>query len=269
MEEIFKNLENYLFTYGLKVLGALAVLFIGLWLSRILTKIITKQLQKKSFDATIVKFLSSLVKTTLYAIVVIATLGQLEVETTSFVALIGAAGLAVGFALQGSLSNFAAGVMLIIFRPFKVGDFINAAGVSGTVEEVKMFITQLKTPDNKVVIVPNNKLTSDNITNFTTKDTRRVDMVFGIGYSDDIDKAKKIINDLLSLDDRVLKDPAPQIVVSELADSCVNITVRPWAKKDDYWGLYFDMTEKVKKEFDNKGVTIPFPQRDVHLFKQN
>lgn len=269
METFINDLPNILAKYGLSIIGALITLIIGLWLSKMLTKLVVKLLNKKEIDATVVNFLSSLFKTALYAVVVLATLGQLGIETTSFIALIGAAGLAVGFALQGSLSNFAAGVMLIVFRPFKAGDFITTAGESGIVENVQMFITTLRTPDNKTIFIPNAKITSDNITNFSTKPTRRVDMLFGIGYGDDIDKAKKIIADMLEADSRVLKDPATQIVVSELADSSVNITVRAWANATDYWALYFDTTENVKKAFDEQGVSIPFPQRDVHLFKQN
>lgn len=269
MEEFINNLPNILAEYGLSIVGALITLLVGLWISKMLTKVVVKLLNKKEIDQTVINFLASLFKTALYAVVVLATLGQMGIETTSFIALIGAAGLAVGFALQGSLSNFAAGVMLIVFRPFKAGDYIQTAGESGIVEDIQMFITTLRTPDNKTIFIPNSKITGDNITNFSTKPTRRVDMVFGIGYGDDIDKAKKIIADILESDSRVLKDPATQIVVSELADSSVNITVRPWVNSSDYWGLYFDVTEKVKKTFDDQGVSIPFPQTDVHLFKQN
>ncbi len=269
MEEFIQDIPNILGKYGLAIVGAIVMLIIGLWLSKLLTKVVVKVLTKKEIDNTVVQFLASLLKMVLYAVVVLATLDQLGIETTSFIALIGAAGLAIGFALQGSLSNFAAGVMLIVFRPFKAGDFVQTAGESGVVESVQMFITTLKTPDNKTIFIPNSKITGDNITNFSAKPTRRVDMVFGIGYGDDIDKAKKIISDLLENDSRVLKDPATVIVVSELADSSVNITVRPWVNSADYWGLYFDMTEGVKKAFDEQGISIPFPQRDVHLFKQN
>ena len=199
--------------------------------------------------------------------VIIAALGMLGIQTTSFIAVLGAAGLAVGLALQGSLSNFAAGVLMIIFRPFKVGDFIEGAGTAGVVEEIQIFTTQLRTPDNKTIIIPNAKLTADNIVNFSAKGTRRADMVFGIGYDDDIDKARNIISEILSNEARILKDPPPQVAVSELADSCVNFVVRPWVDADDYWGVVFDVTEAVKKRFDAEGVNIPFPQRDVHLYE--
>jgi small conductance mechanosensitive channel len=192
---------------------------------------------------------------------------MLGIQTTSFIAVLGAAGLAVGLALQGSLSNFAAGVLMIIFRPFKVGDFIEAAGVAGTVEEIQIFTTQLATPDNKTIIIPNGKLTADNIVNYSTKGTRRADMVFGIGYEDDIDKARDIITEILSNDERVLKDPPLQVAVSELADSSVNFVTRAWVNAGDYWGVVFAATETVKKRFDAEGISIPFPQRDVHVYE--
>jgi small conductance mechanosensitive channel len=203
----------------------------------------------------------------LLAFFIIAALGQLGIQTASFIAVLGAAGLAIGLALQGSLANFASGFLMIVFKPFKVDDYVEVAGVGGTVEAVHIFTTTLKTPDNKTVIIPNSSVTSDNIVNWTTKGTRRVDMVFGIGYDDDIDKAKKIISDVLAKDDRILKEPATQIAVVELADSSVNFVVRPWAKIEDYWGIYFDAMENIKKAFDAEGVSIPYPQQDVHLFK--
>jgi small conductance mechanosensitive channel len=199
--------------------------------------------------------------------VIIAAINTLGVQTTSFIAVIGAAGLAIGFALQGSLANFASGVMLIIFRPFKAGDFVEAGGTSGAVEAIHIFNTVLKTPDNKKVIIPNSKVTGDNIVNYSAKDTRRVDLVFGIGYEDDIRKAKQTLEQIVASDERVLKDPAPTIAVSELGDSSVNFVVRPWVNTADYWSVYFDLTEKVKLTFDDQGISIPFPQTDVHLHK--
>jgi small conductance mechanosensitive channel len=196
---------------------------------------------------------------------VITALGKLNVPTASFVAVIGAAGLAVGFAMQGSLGNFASGVMLILFRPFRVGDYVEAGGTSGSVEEIQVFATTLKTPDNKKIVVPNAAITAANIVNYSAKPVRRVDMVFGIGYGDDIAKAKQIISDILAKDDRVLRDPEPTIAVCELADSSVNLAVRPWVNTPDYWGVLFDVTEAVKLEFDKQGVSIPFPQQDVHM----
>ena len=193
-----------------------------------------------------------------------SALGNFGVETASLVAVLGAAGFAVGFALQGSLSNFAAGVMLLVFRPFRIGDFVDAAGVSGVVRELRLFTTVLTTPDNIRVIVPNGKIFGDTIKNFTAEDLRRVDMVVGIGYGSPIDKAKRLMAELLAADPRVLKDPAPQIAVAELADSSVNLVVRPWCKKEDYWDLKFDFTHKVKESFDAQGIEIPFPQHVVH-----
>lgn len=265
MEDILTQLQAVVAQYGLQVLGALATLVIGIWIAKLLAKSLGKVLNKREVDPTLVKFLVSLAKIGLITFVMISAAAQIGIQTASFVAIIGAAGLAIGFALQGSLSNLAAGVMLIIFKPVKVGDYIEGGGAAGSVEAVGIFITTLLTPDNKVVYIPNSTLTGGNITNYSAKDTRRVDMVFGIGYSDDIDKAKKVINEVLSADARVLKEPAPQIVVSELADSSVNFNVRPWVKTADYWGLYFDTTETIKKKFDEQNISIPFPQRDVHM----
>lgn len=267
MEEIIKDLQSLVTAYGLQVLGAIATLVIGIWIARWLAKIAGKVLDKRSVDPTLTKFAISLVKITLITFVIISAIGQVGIATTSFVAIIGAAGLAIGFALQGSLSNFASGVMLIIFKPIKVGDYIEGGGAAGSVEVIGIFVTTLVTPDNKVIYIPNSGLTGSNITNYSAKDTRRVDMVFGIGYSDDIDKAKSAIQAVLGADSRILKDPAPQIVVSELADSSVNFNVRPWVNSADYWGVYFDLTEQIKKKFDEQNISIPFPQRDIHMFQ--
>ena len=196
-------------------------------------------------------------------------MNQLGIQTTSFVALLGAAGLAIGLALQGSLSNFAAGFLMILFRPFKVGDYIEAAGTAGTVEEIQIFTTALRTPDNKLVIVPNAKLTADNIVNWSAKGTRRVDMVFGIGYGDDIDRARSVIREIIEADPRVLKDPAPLVALWQLGESSVDFVARPWVKSADYWSVWFDTTEKVKKAFDAEGISIPFPQRDVHVYQHS
>jgi small conductance mechanosensitive channel len=267
MEETIKEIQLLITAYGLQVLGVLVTLIIGIWIAKWLAKIFGKALNKRDVDPTLTKFAVSVVKIALITFVIISAISQVGIETTSFVAVIGAAGLAVGFALQGSLSNFASGVMLIIFKPIKVGDFIEGGGVTGSVESVGIFVTTLTTPDNKVVYVPNSTLTSGNIVNYSTKDTRRVDMVFGIGYSDDIDKAKSVIQSILGSDSRVLKDPEPQIVVSELADSSVNFNVRLWVNGADYWGVFFDVTEQVKKQFDEQNISIPFPQRDIHMFQ--
>jgi len=253
--------------YGMKIIGALIVLIIGMWLAKMIKKGIVKLMEKRNVDPTLISFCSSLLYVVLQVFVIIAALAKLDINTTSFIAILGAAGLAIGLALQGSLSNFAAGVLMIIFKPFKVGDFVEAGGVTGSVEEISIFTSILNTPDNKKVIVPNSQVMGGAITNFNANGTRRVDLVAGIGYGDDIDKAKAVINSILAADDRVLKDPAPTVAVVEMADSSVNIVVRPWVAGADYWGVYFDTTEAIKKRFDEEGISIPFPQRDVHLYE--
>ena len=264
---ILAKVYELLTVYGIKVVAAIAIFIVGRWVARAIANFIKKTMTKSNTDETLVKFVGSLSYIALLAFVVIAALNQLGIQTTSFIAILGAAGLAIGLALQGSLGNFAAGVLMIIFKPFKVGDFIDGAGVAGTVEEIQIFTTQLKTPDNKTIIVPNAKMTGDNITNYTMKGTRRVDFVFGIGYEDDIDKARKVIEDIIAADNRVLKDPAPMVAVSELADSSVNFVARAWTSADDYWGFYFETTENVKKQFDAGGISIPYPQRDIHVYE--
>jgi len=252
--------------FGIDIIAALAIFIIGRWVANLITKGLRRVMERANVDATLIKFLSNIVRVLLLIFVILAAIGQLGIQTTSLIAVLGAAGLAVGLALQGSLSNFAAGVLVIIFRPYKVGDYIEGAGVAGTVDEVQIFNTVLKTPDNVRIIVPNSQITGGIITNYSAHETRRVDFTFGIGYADDIDKAKKIIEDVLTSDERVFEDPAPQIVVAELADSSVNIVARPWSKAADYWSLKFDVTETVKKRFDAEGISIPFPQRDVHVY---
>jgi small conductance mechanosensitive channel len=267
MEDLLNKIWELLTVYGLKIIAALAILVIGVWISKLLKKVTHRVATKKELDPAIVSFIVNLIYYALLTFVVLAALAQLGIQTTSFIAVIGAAGLAIGLALQGSLANFAAGFLIILFRPFKAGDFIEGAGVMGTVEAIHVFTTQLKSPDNKAIVVPNAKLTADNITNFSAKETRRVDLVFGISYGDNIDKAKEVISEQLAKDARVLKDPAPTIGVVDLADSSVNIVVRPWVKTTDYWNVYFDTIEGIKKRFDSEGISIPFPQRDVHLYE--
>lgn len=261
------TIYSLLTVYGLKVVAAIAIFIIGRWVAKAVRNLISRLMAKSDVDETLNKFITSLSYVALLAFVIIAALNQLGVQTASFVAIIGAAGLAVGLALQGSLSNFAAGVLMIIFRPIAVGDYIEGAGVAGTVEEIQIFTTQLATPDNKTIFVPNAKLMGDNIVNYTAKGTRRVDFTFGIGYGDDIDKARQVIGQIIAADERIMKDPAPDVMVSELADSSVNFAVRVWTSAGDYWNVYFDTLEKVKKQFDAEGVSIPFPQQDVHLYQ--
>jgi len=251
-------------TYGPKVVAALIVFIVGRFIVKLLCRLLKKVMDKRKMDETISGFLTSLLGAIGLTLVILSAVQTLGVETTSFVAILGAATLAIGFALQGSLGNFAAGVMLLIFRPFKQGDFVEVAGTSGTVESQAVFATTLKTPDNKRVIVPNSAITDGNITNYSAMPTRRVDMVMGISY-DDIKSAKDVIQRVVSADDRVLADPPATIAVAELADSSVNIVVRPWCNSGDYWGLKFDLTEKLKVELENAGCCIPYPQRDVHV----
>jgi len=267
IQQLLSKLYDLITVFGLKIVGAVVVFIIGRWVAKLLGKLIRKVMGKREVDITITKFVGDLTYYVLLTFVILAALGMVGIQTTSFIAVLGAAGLAIGLALQGSLANFAAGFLLIMFRPFKVGDFIDAAGVAGTVESIQIFTTRLATPDNKTIIIPNAKLTGDNIINFSSKGTRRADMVFGIGYDDDIDKARDIISDILSKDERVLKDPPLQVAVSQLGDSSVNFVARAWVKAEDYWGVVFDTTEAVKKRFDAEGVSIPFPQRDVHIYE--
>ncbi len=267
LSNLTSKIYELLTIYGIRVIAAIVILLLGRLVARGVTNFIKKVMVRSEVEETLVSFIGNLSYVALLAFVIVAALNQLGIQTASFIAVLGAAGLAIGLALQGSLSNFAAGVLMIIFKPFKVGDFIEGAGVAGTVEDIQVFTTQLNTPDNKTIIVPNSKIMGDNITNYTTKGTRRVDMVFGIGYGDDIDKARRVINEIIDQDERVLKDPAPMTAVSELADSSVNFVVRAWTSADDYWGFYFDTTEAVKKRFDAEGINIPFPQRDVHVYE--
>ena len=264
---ILPKLQELLALYGLRIVAAIIIFIVGRWVAKALRNVIKRMMTKGEVDETLISFVGNLTYVALLAFVIIAALNQLGIQTTSFIAIIGAAGLAIGLALQGSLANFAAGVLMIIFRPFKAGDYIEGAGVAGVVEEVQIFATQLKTPDNKTIIVPNAKMMSDNITNYSAKDTRRVDMLIGVGYGDDLKKVREILEDILAKDDRILKDPAPTIGVLELGDNSVNFAVRPWVKTEDYWGAYFDAMETVKRRFDEEGISIPYPQRDVHLYE--
>ncbi len=251
--------------FGLKLVTALIIFIIGRWVARRLAGLVEKGMTKAGTDSTLTGFLRNIIYIGLLTFVILAAIAQLGVQTTSFIAVLGAAGFAVGLALQGSLANFAAGVLIIIFRPFKSGDFVEAGGVAGVVENIQIFTTTMRTGDNKTIIIPNGQITSGTIVNYSTKDTRRVDMVVGVGYGDDLDKVRRVLEEILKEDERVLEDPAPTIGVLELADSSVNFAVRPWVKSSDYWPVYFDLHEKVKKRFDKEGISIPFPQQDVHI----
>jgi len=248
------------------VVIALVIFYAGRMVIGLVVRALRKLMQNQGVEKTLETFICNLVRMALLVVVVIAAIGALGVETTSFIAIFGAAGLAIGLALQGSLSNFAAGVLIVLFRPYKVGDFIEGAGINGVVEQVQILTTILKTGDNKQVIVPNSQIMDSIITNYSANDTRRVDMVVGVSYDDDLDKVRKTVEELVAAEERILDEPACTIAVSALADSSVNFVVRPWVKTADYWGVMFDMTEAIKKRFDQEGISFPFPQQDVHLY---
>ena len=254
---------------GMKVVAAIAIFIIGRWLVHLAVNMVRKALAKTDMEDTLERFLCNILNAILMIVVLIAAIGALGVQTTSLLAVLGAAGLAIGLALQGSLSNFASGVLIVMFRPYKVGDFIDAAGVAGTVQEVQIFTTIIHTPDNKRIIVPNSQIMDGIITNISANNTRRVDLVVGCGYGDDIDKVYAVLKDIIDNDDRILSDPAPSIALNTLADSSVNFNVRPWVNKADYWDVYNDVTEQVKRRFDQEGLNIPYPQTDVHVYKHD
>ena len=264
VDRVWETLTDFAMVYGLRVIGAILVLIIGRMVAGWARGLARKALTKTDTDAAIVSFVSSLAYYMVMIFTWLAVLKQFGIETASLVAVLGAAGFAVGFALQGSLSNFAAGVMLLVFKPFRIGDVVDAAGVVGKVSEMRLFTTVLHSPDNIKIMVPNSKMFGDTIKNITAEDTRRVDMVVGIGYGSDIAKAMEIMKGLLEADGRVLKDPETQIAVGELADSSVNLLVRPWCATGDYWGVKLDFTRNVKEAFDREGIEIPFPQTVIH-----
>jgi small conductance mechanosensitive channel len=263
--DIQEIISSYVIPWGINIILALAVFVIGRWLANMIVRGVKRLMKKANMDKALIGFLSSILNAVLLVVVVIAALEQLGVNTTSVLAVFAAAGLAVGLALKDSLSNFSAGVMLIIFKPFKVGDFVEAAGISGVVEVIRIFNTQLRTGDNREIIVPNSQIYSGIITNFSVREQRRIDLVIGIGYEDDIRSAKQILEEILQGEERVLKDPAPVILVSELGESSVDLAVRPWVNSADYWDVRSDLLETIKREFDAKGISIPYPQRDVHM----
>ncbi len=254
-------------TYGGKLLLALITLIIGLWLINKFVKGVEKMFVRRSFEKTLQTFLLSLISITLKILLVISVITTLGVQMTSFIAMLGAAGLAVGMALSGTLQNFAGGVVLLILKPFKVGNYIEAQGYAGTVMEIRIFTTILNTPDKKTIIIPNGPLSSGTVINYSREPTRRVEWTFGISYNDSIDAAREIILEILEADSRVLPDPAPMVVVASLGDSSVDLKTRVWVESANFWSVFFDINEKVKKEFDSQGISIPFPQRDVHLFQ--
>ena len=258
-------IQTMVIPWAIKIGVALAIFILGRWIAKWITSMIRRVMTRADMDEMLVRFLGNIVYTVLLLAVVMAALDHLGIQTTSLLAVFGAAGLAIGLALKDSLGNFSSGVMLILFRPFKVGDFIEAGGTSGVVEEVRMFATMFRTGDNREVIVPNSQIYGGTIINYSARDTRRIDMVFGIGYNDDMAKAKQLIEDIMKQDERILADPAPAIALGELGDNSVNFNVRPWVNSGDYWPVRADMLEKVKLAFDANGISIPYPQRDVHI----
>lgn len=266
---LLENVKALAVEHGPKLVGALVTLIIGLWVVGKITAGLRKAIGKTNVDDMLANFLGGIVGMLLKVILFIAVLGMVGVETTSFAAILAAAGFAIGMALSGTLGNFAAGVMILLFRPFKNGDFIEAAGEAGVVEEISVFMTKMRTGDNKQILIPNSAVTGGNITNYSAKPTRRVDLVIGISYDDDIKKAHEVLNRILGEKDYVLKDPAWTVAVSELGDNSVNFVVRPWVKSADYWSAYFDLTETIKLTFDQEGLNFPYPQRDVHLYQQS
>ena len=262
-------LQLYVIPWGTRIIFAIVIFFVGRIVVAAVSRWVEKFMHARRMDEVLVKFLTAILHWVLLLFVIIAALSKLGIDTTSMVALLGAAGLAIGLSLQGSLANLAAGVLLIIFRPFTKGNFVEAGGAMGTVENISIFTTTLTTPDNKEIIVPNSAVLGNNITNFSARSTRRVDLVFGVSYGDDLRKAKQLLEEIIAADERVLSDPAPTIVVGELADSSVNFLVRPWVKSEDYWAVLWDTTEAVKLKFDDAGITIPFPQMEVHTPQQD
>ena len=269
MDNVADQLTFFVTTYGIKVIGAIIILILGRIAAGIGRKTVKKVLEKTKTDPAVVSFVGSMIYFLILIFAVLAALAKFGIQTASFVAILGAAAFAIGFALQGSLANFAAGVLILVLRPFKVGDYIDGAGVGGTVKDIQLFTTVLATPDNIKIMVPNGKLFGDTIKNFSGFDTRRIDFVIGIGYTSDIQKTYDVLMSLIKEDTRILSDPPTNIAVSELADSSVNFVVRPWVKRSDYWGVKFDLTRKIKEAFDENGIEIPFPQQVVHMLSES
>ena len=268
MEQLLEKLIDWGSTFGIKLIAAIAIFIIGRMIAKGISKMIKKVMDKKNVDNTISSFASSLTFSALFIFVILAALSQVGIQTTSFMAIIGAAGLAIGLALQGSLSNFAAGFLIILFRPFKLGDYVDAGGVSGSITKISIFTTEINTVDNKRIIVPNAQIMNGTITNYTAEKTRRVDLTFGVGYEADISKVKDILNKIIKEHKLVLKDPEPFVRLGNLGDSSIDFTVRVWSKTEDYWTVHFDLIESAKEEFDKANISIPYPQMDVHMIQK-
>ncbi len=264
---IYQQYFNLGINWGVKILGAIVIFIIGKWICKILTNLLKKGLEKSKIDITLIKFLGNLIYFGLLVLVIIAALGTLGINTASFTAIIAAVGFAVGMALKDNVSNFGAGVLILFLKPFKVGDVVNAGGASGSVEEIGIFNTVIKSGDNVITIVPNSNIIGKNITNYSSKPIRRIDLVIGVGYKDDLKLVKKTLEEIISSDKRILKEPSPTIALSELAESSVNFNVRPWVKSENYWNVRSDLLEKIKLTFDEKGINIPYPQIDIHIEK--
>ena len=267
--EIISDITQIATDFGLRLLYAVLIIFIGRWIVKLLLKIIKSALEKTTVEETVRIFVANLLNTLLMVIIFIAAINQLGIETTSIIAMLGAAGLAIGLSLQGSLANFAAGILIVMFRPYKVGDYIEAGSSAGTVLDIQIFSTVLKTPDNKVVVIPNGTIMDSSIINYTGQATRRVDIIASCGYEDDIDKVKDILKDILNQDERILEEPEPRIAVSELADNSINFIVRPWVNSSDVLNVKYSILEQIKKRFDEEGISIPYPQRDVHIYNHD
>lgn len=272
--ESFLNSETdylnlYIIPWGINLVLALVIFIAGRWIAKVIRNLVKRMMKKANMDEMLTSFVGNILYSALLVVVIIAALDQLGVNTSSILALFAAAGLAVGLALKDSLSSFAAGVMLVIFKPFRAGDFIEAAGITGVVEQLRIFSTVMRTGDNREITVPNSQIYGGTIVNYSARDTRRIDMTFGIGYDDDIKKAKALIKEAMNEDERILKDPEPVILLMELADSSINFAVRPWVNSGDYWVVRGDLMEKVKEKFDANDISIPYPQREVHQYVHN
>jgi small conductance mechanosensitive channel len=266
---LWQQIQSAGLGFGLKVLVAIIIFYVGRTIARLITKGLHNLMQAQEVDKILETFVCNLVYWMLMTFIIIAAMSQIGIQTTSLIAIMGAAGLAIGLALQGALGNFAAGVLIVMFRPYRVGDYVEAAGIAGSVLQVQILSTMLKTGDNKLIVVPNGQIMSGIITNYSAHKTRRIDMMIGVSYEDDIDKVRKTIRELIDADDRILKDPECLIAVAELADSSVNFAIRPWVNRADYSGVKFDLTEAIKKRFDKDGISFPFPQQDVHLYNKS
>lgn len=269
IQKLAAEAQTLALDFGVRLIAALAIFVIGRWVAKAVRSGLRKGMEKANVDKTLHSFVGNLVYVGLLLVVILAAVSKLGVQTASFIAVLGAAGLAVGLALQGSLANFASGVLIIFFRPYKVGDYIEAGGVAGSVTSLQIFNTVLTTPDNRRVVVPNSQITGDAITNYSANETRRIDLVIGVSYSDDLGKTADTLKAILEAEPRVLAEPAPTIAVSELGDSSVNFVVRPWVKTSEYWPTRFDLMRTIKERFDAEDISFPFPQRDVHLFQES